>query len=377
MSEMMNIRFGPDMAMTSIEVMTPDLETIYQNALSAGDEVDVEVPSADAFVRLRLPSGQAVTLRRREDLTYLVTRSLLRREPKKERSIRSTIDDIKFYNRFRSMEVSDRSNFRSSNTFYEPSNNLLREVVLPGGFEVRWTPPVIGSPTDDGAEIAYAPYFDYQPYELRIDGPLTYVIKIPGSVGSAYVRTDLVGEAQHLVSVRIATNSSEADTVGSYLAHSDYSSAQTMAEWATQAEHMLQMKMSNPYAATVAAYLLLRLERFDLMHDWPKNLANNFEELPDGNIIWAAQCALDRRDRAAALEYIDLSFEKGLPVFTEGLAWLTRVLRLLGADGESYLKRLRGNTAGIIWNSPFTTLAEGYERDTSNVSLDIAYATKI
>lgn len=373
----MNIRFGPDMAMTSIEVMTPELETIYQKALSAGEEVNVEVPTPDAFVRLRLPSGQSVVLRHREDQSYLVTRSSLRRDSKRSRSRGRKLDDVRNYNRFRSVEVSDAPSFRSTSKFYESSDSILTDAVLPGGFEVHWDSPVSGSPSDDGEEITFAPEFRLDPYELKIEGPRAYTIKVPGSVESAYVRSDMFGDEQYLVSVRIATASSEADVVGGYLAQSDYSSAKHLAGWARRAEQMLRFKMSDPYAATVSAYLLLRLERYDLMHDWPRNLANYFDNLPDGNIIWAARCALGTRDRAQALEYIERGMERGLPVFTEGLDWLSKVLRRLGDDGTQHLKELGKTTTGVIWNSPFTALAEGYDRDERNVSLDVAYATKI
>ena len=58
MNETMNIRFGPDMSMTSVEVITPELETIQQFALSAGDELEVEVPSRDSFIRLAGQTGR-------------------------------------------------------------------------------------------------------------------------------------------------------------------------------------------------------------------------------------------------------------------------------------------------------------------------------
>jgi hypothetical protein len=140
---------------------------------------------------------------------------------------------------------------------------------------------------------------------------------------------------------------------------------------------MLQMKGSDPYAATVAAYLLLRLERFDLLHDWPRNLANLFPSLPDGCIIWAAQCALERKDRAESLDYIAQGMQRGLPVYTEGLHRLSRILRLLGDDGRKYLQEMGDTTQGVVWNSPFTTLTDGFGKASGAVSIDIAYASKL
>jgi len=39
-------------------------------------------------------------------------------------------------------------------------------------------------------------------------------------------------------------------------------------------QKMLMEKMSAPYTAAIGGYLLLRLERYDLMHNWARNLAD-------------------------------------------------------------------------------------------------------
>jgi hypothetical protein len=43
-------------------------------------------------------------------------------------------------------------------------------------------------------------------------------------------------------------------------------------------------------AATVAAALLLRANRLDLMHDWTRNVANWFPSIPDGVVFWTEEC---------------------------------------------------------------------------------------
>jgi hypothetical protein len=377
----MNIRFGPDMTLTSVEVITPQLETIHRFALAAGDEIDVDVPSAESFIRLRLPSGRSVILRHSGNLTYFITRRSFSRDIKDARQLAAgaTVGDLRQYNQTRSMEVSDAPTFRSmaAPVLHEQVDADLPTSALPGGFTVTWKPAVGGTVANQGEEILFAPSTRMDPYELLIKGPRNFRVRMPGNIESAFIRSDLVGGEQYVVSVRVATSSPDADTVGSYLAQSDYFSAETMTEWAKQAEHMLQMKGSDPYAATVAAYLLLRLERFDLLHDWPRNLANLFPSLPDGCIIWAAQCALERKDRAESLDYIAQGMQRGLPVYTEGLHRLSRILRLLGDDGRKYLQEMGDTTQGVVWNSPFTTLTDGFGKASGAVSIDIAYASKL
>ena len=225
----------------------------------------------------------------------------------------------------------------------------------------------------------FAPKYRLEPYELRIKGRKNYLIRLPGNIEYAFVRSDLVGEHHYVISVRIATSSADADVVGGYLAQCDYYSAHTMTTWAKEAEHMLQMKMSDPYAATIAAYLLLRLERFDLMRNWPRNLADLFTDIPDGCIIWATQCALTNRDRSEVLKYVDQAMERGLPIYTEGLNWLLRILRQLGDDGRKYLDALGENMQGVVMSSPFLALEGTYKHKirTTSASLDVAYATKL
>lgn len=54
-------------------------------------------------------------------------------------------------------------------------------------------------------------------------------------------------------------------------------------------EQALREKQRSPLAATVAALLLLRAWRHDLLHDWARNLAEYFPQRPDGCVVWAEQ----------------------------------------------------------------------------------------
>jgi hypothetical protein len=83
---------------------------------------------------------------------------------------------------------------------------------------------------------------------------------------------------------------------------------------------------SSPLAATVAALILLRANRLDLLHNWLHNLANWFDEQSDGPALWAEQ-VLQQQPRgidaaiAEAAEYLGLLIERGLPHTGEALSY--------------------------------------------------------
>jgi hypothetical protein len=54
-------------------------------------------------------------------------------------------------------------------------------------------------------------------------------------------------------------------------------------------EEVLADKLRAPLAAAVATVLLLKCNRFDLMHDWARNVGNWFPTIPDGVVVWTDQ----------------------------------------------------------------------------------------
>jgi hypothetical protein len=57
-----------------------------------------------------------------------------------------------------------------------------------------------------------------------------------------------------------------------------------------EGEDALRLKMRSPLTAAIATVLLLKGNQFDRMHDWARNVANWFPQIPDGVVLWAEQC---------------------------------------------------------------------------------------
>jgi len=396
MSDTMRIRFADDMPTTAVEVVAPDLQTVGRFALDPGGEQTIEVPSERSFIRLHLPDGRDLTLRHAGDLQYVIDRELLRGRygrptrgetgaPRGEAK-RQSVAGVRRYHQLRSAAAYSASTAGSRlpvDMYAVPSGQFPKQApgaaaVLPGGITARWTPEVAGTLSIDGSELAFEPAGSQEPYLLRLDaaGEGALLVSLPGNVTSTYVRSDAVSSGARMVSVRAATASAVADTAGSYLARGNYFAADAMTGWAEKAETALQSKVRDPFAATVAGYLLLRLGRFDLMRDWARNLANWFP-MADGSIIWAAQCVADRDnlDLNEARKYFLRAVERGLPVYTEGLHLLTKNLRRMGTDGSGALDALGEKTGRVLWSSPFTAWLEGRSgTGEAPLSFDVGYA---
>ena len=68
------------------------------------------------------------------------------------------------------------------------------------------------------------------------------------------------------------------------------------------------------------------------MHDWPNNLAQWFDWLPDGSMIAAEMAARSGNDEAAAGHFLT-GAARGVPVFSDGMSLFTnRVPQLLVDD---------------------------------------------
>jgi hypothetical protein len=213
---------------------------------------------------------------------------------------------------------------------------------------------------EDPNEVSWdlgGPSFE-RPFDLAIrqdDGREVWV-RIPGNTTGLSARVDELDIEQALnYSIRLQTSAPVADTILNYLAHGDITAASAMADWADEAEQLLMSKMSDPYAAAVGSYLLLKLHRFDSMRDWARNLADRFAYVPDGAVVWATQlCQQGAQHEREIRKYLLAAAEGPLPIYTIGLRMLLDGLRLLEEEGDEARKKLRARLGQVIWESPLT-----------------------
>lgn len=120
---------------------------------------------------------------------------------------------------------------------------------------------------------------------------------------------------------------------------SDLGSAGRLAARRKVLEMTLREKRRSPVAAAIAASTLLRSNHLSELHDWPRNLANWFEWLPDGNVLWAetlirrkngalGRYGLDRRatiqmaetdEYAEAREHFSRLADQGMPLLSASM----------------------------------------------------------
>jgi hypothetical protein len=106
-------------------------------------------------------------------------------------------------------------------------------------------------------------------------------------------------------------------------------------------------KYGNPLGAAAGGYVLLSTIDSDQLGDWPhwlENLAENFPHLPDGAIL-RSKWLLDRggsADLPEAGRLLRDAFDRGVPFFTAGVAWLMEGLaRVADGDDDEFSAMLR------------------------------------
>ena len=115
-------------------------------------------------------------------------------------------------------------------------------------------------------------------------------------------------------------------------------------------EKILAEKVSAPLGAAIAGLLMVRARQWPLLHDWLRNLANFFPEIPDGPALWAEQLLTQQpitaECRKNALHNLLILEERSLPLLTEvmGIAY-ARMLEFndetdLGPDEKARLVKL-------------------------------------
>jgi len=96
---------------------------------------------------------------------------------------------------------------------------------------------------------------------------------------------------------------------------------------AMDGENLLAGKARDPIGAVIGAYSLLRFGHLDRLHDWTGNLMRRFPELPDGAAIQGEHFARLGKHAQALDAFLALK-DRGLPLFTDGLAFALQRLDL-------------------------------------------------
>jgi hypothetical protein len=175
----------------------------------------------------------------------------------------------------------------------------------------------------------------------------------------------VTGQVRH--GVRLAHPT--ADLLCRYLRRGMISEAtDTLNSDTMSAETLLYQKMTDPIAATIGAYTILRLQELEKLHEWTENLMNRFPELPDGAAIRAEHLARAGKHRDALVAMLQLR-ERGLPIFTEGFSFALDRLRLYTAPGTNP----PGATAAEIGSA--TELLKQLSRFATYVDFDRTYLT--
>jgi hypothetical protein len=100
-----------------------------------------------------------------------------------------------------------------------------------------------------------------------------------------------------------------------------------------QAERLLFDKNQDPIAAAVGAYALLRTGELEPLHDWTQNLMDRFPLLPDGAVLRGEHLARLGEHAEAATAFLAVR-QRGLPIFVDGVSFLSTRLDLYGGSNS-------------------------------------------
>jgi len=198
------------------------------------------------------------------------------------------------------------------------------------------------SASNDGRKISWkrmlhgmpVPYDKLQILELPLSREKSLFVSIPAE-HELLVRerdNDLSRHTADHYKISISLSNSVAQTLLSLITRGDMISARTLFN-VKDAENLLLKKKSDPIAAVVGGYYLLKTNELEYIHNWANNLANWFEWLPDGCIIHAWQMILNKEEQKDKIkERLVQAVKRGIPVFTEGLRLLYDGLTMLSYD---------------------------------------------
>ncbi|MER6187908.1 hypothetical protein [Streptomyces sp. NPDC001652] len=221
---------------------------------------------------------------------------------------------------------------------------------------------------DDDAVVYVFPTGRW-PHMLQLGGPRIpwRMVSLPAAEELEVTVQPAGDEQTPDIKLTVATNDNLAEATLGYLT---VGAVQHAGQISNQAEGLLYRKMQNPAGAAIGGYFLLRTSSLDRLHNWPQNLANWMQWMPDGALIHAWQLIREQQESDEpvparfdeARELLLETVERGLPVYTEGLRLLVSGLKLFdfqaeGTDTEirNALDRIRPFAAAADLSQPTTS----------------------
>ncbi len=187
--------------------------------------------------------------------------------------------------------------------------------------------------------------------------PVTVGLPMAGQGAMDACRLELVDDGQALKATARLLQRDQVQLIADYLQGGAVAQA---AELLGNAEELLYGKVGNPLGAALGGYALLRLNALERLHNWPHNLADWMDWLPDGAIIYAEQLArLGQHEQAA--RYLVEAGRRGLPLFSEGMDLMLGRLRhylLLRKQPVADAQTMTGLRSLLARLSPWATLME-------------------
>ncbi len=372
MSGNLHIEFAQDMPAAAVEVVSPAMEVVGRVMLAGGRAAEVHVPSEASFLRVHLPEGRVVTLRDDGNMSRMISQHLLyepSRTPAITRGTPSSVAAVA-----RGHAIPGRFPLVASGpreVGLVAPESLAAPVQLFDGHDSPIEPASSNPVQGSYWSVHSSP--DRAPLRLTamVPGRNRLKVRLPGNLRQVWAHESWAPQENvHLLSVRLSSGQPAADAILGYMQRGDLYSTEAMSQWVEEAEGLLEDKMQDPYAAAVGAYTLLRLQNFDRLRDWPRNLANWFPFLPDGCVVWASQLIGQRQPgtEAEVRKYLLEAAKRGIPVFTEGVRLLLDGLRLIGSEGVGAREKLMNDLGIVLWDSPVTAMLETGAADPAAIS---------
>lgn len=194
----------------------------------------------------------------------------------------------------------------------------------------QWTPvpaPVLPTNKDSGVR-QFTLHLAPRPHLLQIGGDhvASRLVSLPPGGDTMVAITQSADENADTVRLTIGREKAMNDIVMAYLTRGQQQAVDTLVDAWQQADEMLMEKFVDPVAACAGAYALLKLGRIAQRRGWVENLVQYFP-YADGAIVAACMEMNDAdSDPDKVRHYIDISLERGLPIFALGMSLLVEAM---------------------------------------------------